>query len=157
REKNEAVVSETIPANGQRAVAPAQPSSTSYPFFLLWNLFSSNWKYEDPSEDKTKPKLGEESGRKDEKPMQVNGTSADRILFEAQLRRKIGHEYGIGHARILVSACTLLIAILFAWFLKYTILDGRITSDIKARKSKGDSWYFWSLSGIRSFLMTEYY
>ncbi|RCN52803.1 hypothetical protein ANCCAN_01180 [Ancylostoma caninum] len=54
-----------------------------------------------------------------------------------QLRREIGHEYGIGHARILMSACTLMIAIMFTWFLKYAFFDGRITSNIKARKTKG--------------------
>ncbi|KAL6726540.1 hypothetical protein Aduo_008502 [Ancylostoma duodenale] len=113
-----------------------------------------DWKYKGPSDDESKGKPdseGKDSGRKDEKPMQVNGTSADRILFEAQLRRKIGREYGIGHARILISACTLAIAIMFAWFLKYTIFDGRTSRDIKARKNRGDFPSFRAFQAAASF------
>ncbi|EYC43005.1 hypothetical protein Y032_0507g2691 [Ancylostoma ceylanicum] len=102
-----------------------------------------DWKYKGPVGDKPSGKpegkgKTEKDGKGGQKSTQVNGTlTADRIMFEAQLRKKIGHEYGIGHARILISACTLMIATMFAWFLKYTLLEGRVTSDIKVRKTKG--------------------
>ncbi|KAL6726542.1 hypothetical protein Aduo_008504 [Ancylostoma duodenale] len=114
-----------------------------------------DWKYKDPSEDKPKGKPdseGEEGGRKeDQRSIQVNGTIADRILFEAQSRRKIGHEYGIGHARVLISACTLMVAVMLTWFLKYAIFDGRITGDTKANKTKGDFCPFKDFQASASF------
>ncbi|KAK6744361.1 hypothetical protein RB195_011204 [Necator americanus] len=90
-----------------------------------------------PPDWRTKSSSNKSSNGNDKDKGKQNKTdvlTVDRIAFEAQLRRKVGHEYAVGHARILISACTLMISVMFAWFLKHIITEGR-TSE-KLRKAR---------------------
>lgn len=58
------------------------------------------------------------SGRTTKPPRVVSYPEVDQREFEQRLRKKVGHEYRVHPARVILSVATFVISMIFSWFLK---------------------------------------